>query len=149
MWVATYGKVGGLDGSLFPRKQILVYVHLFDSSYECLYHLIFTMSRMDSSHTAKERLLFWQFQLLPEVSAVHGGKIKLLLNLLGKKTTHYESDLYKGWPDSEQFTYLIQVRLRLESEACLHFESGHCRNVLLHNVSARVCVNGSVSEPVS
>ena len=36
------------------------------------------------------------------VSAVHGGKIKSLLNLLWKKTTHYESDLYEGRPDSEQ-----------------------------------------------
>jgi len=66
-----------------------------------------------------------------------------------KKTTPYESDLYVGRPDSEQFTYLIQDRLHFESEACLHFESGHCRNVLLHNVSARLYqnVNGSVSEP--
>jgi len=76
--------------------------------------------------------------------------MKSLLNYYEKKTTHYESDLYEGRPDSEQFTYLIQVRLHFESEACLHFQSGHCRNVLLHNVSVRRYqnVNGSVSEPV-
>ena len=82
------------------------------------------------------------------VSGVHGGKIKSLLNLLWKNNSLWIRPVWRT-TRFRTVTCLIQVRLHFESEACLHFESGHCRNVLLH-VSARLYqnVNGSVPEPV-